>query len=255
MLSPSAVSVNQVLAAIRSFPQGSAGGQDGLRPQHQKDLTDRQVGGTVLESLTSFVNFVLSGLTPLWVRPFLFGAALLAFGKKDSGVRPIAVGSISLRVGLVAKVACHSVSDRCAAVFKPRQLGVGVTGGAEALVHDLADIWITCHQATASLSSLTSVMHSTQCAGKTTVREGVATCYIPDLLGYFDSCLRRDIRQSILRREYTIDSAEGVQQGVDPLGLPSSSPLPFIISYLLSSRNSYPCHYLDDLGIGGLRGR
>ena len=98
-----------------------------------KDLTDRQVGGTVLESLTSFVNFVLSDLTPLWVRPFLFGVALFAFGKKDGGVRPIAVG-LSLRK-LVAKVACHSVSDRCAAVLKPRQLGVGVKGGAEALVH------------------------------------------------------------------------------------------------------------------------
>jgi hypothetical protein len=47
------VSSDQVLGAIRSFPPGSAGGPDGLRPQHLKDMTDRQVGGTLIGSLTN----------------------------------------------------------------------------------------------------------------------------------------------------------------------------------------------------------
>ena len=35
----------------------------------------------------------------------------------------------------MAKVACRVVSDHCASLLKPQQLGVGVKGGAEALVH------------------------------------------------------------------------------------------------------------------------
>ena len=44
---PLRVSTDQVLAAIKSFPPGSSGGSDGLRPQHLKDMTDQQVGDTL----------------------------------------------------------------------------------------------------------------------------------------------------------------------------------------------------------------
>ena len=77
-------------------------------PQHLKDLTEKQVGGSLLASLTNFTNFVLAGKVPEWVRPHFFGASLLAFAKKDGGVRPIAVG-VTLR-RLAAKVACRRVT-------------------------------------------------------------------------------------------------------------------------------------------------
>ena len=81
-----------VLSAIKSFPPGSSSGPDCLRPQHLKDMSERQVGGTLIVSLTNFVNLILSGGAPDWVRQFVFGASLLAFNKKDGGLRPIAVG-------------------------------------------------------------------------------------------------------------------------------------------------------------------
>ena len=127
------VSTDQALNAIKTFPQGSSGGQDGLCPQHLKDMTERQVGGTLIVALTNLVNFILAGKAPVWLRPYFFGASLIAFGKKDGGLRPIAVG-LTLR-RLVAKVACRIASAECIAYLKPRQLGAGVKAGAEALAH------------------------------------------------------------------------------------------------------------------------
>ena len=40
------VSVKDVAEAIRSFPNGSAGGPDGLHPQHLKDLTNPSAEGS-----------------------------------------------------------------------------------------------------------------------------------------------------------------------------------------------------------------
>ena len=80
---PLLVSIDQVLGAIKSFPAGSSGGPDKLCPQHLKDMMEKQVGSSLLASLTKFVNFILAGKVPEWVR--LFGASLLAFAKKDGG--------------------------------------------------------------------------------------------------------------------------------------------------------------------------
>ena len=60
------VSVEEVIKkAIKSFPNGSAGGPDGLRPQHLKDMVG-QTGGShdLLTALANFLTLVLSGRTP-----------------------------------------------------------------------------------------------------------------------------------------------------------------------------------------------
>ena len=94
-----------VLAAITSFPHGSAGGPDGLRPQHLKDLLDgvgvvnvgtvSGDGGTsgsaprptvnpLLEAITDLVNLMLSGEVPQFARATLFGGPITAIAK-DGG--------------------------------------------------------------------------------------------------------------------------------------------------------------------------
>ena len=76
---PIKVSVEEVSRAIRSFPCGSAGGPDGLRPQHLKDMTSTSAKGggpLLLEALTAFVNLVLEGKTPAPVHHFFFCASL-----------------------------------------------------------------------------------------------------------------------------------------------------------------------------------
>ena len=68
-----------IRAAIQTFPNGSAAGPDGLRPQHLKDLmlaaTD---DNPLLMAVTDLINLLLEGKTPLPVRGSLFGATLLA---------------------------------------------------------------------------------------------------------------------------------------------------------------------------------
>jgi hypothetical protein len=68
------VNQDKVRKVIASFPPGSAGGPDGLRPQHVKELLHcREAGLDFIDSLTDFVNVVLSGRCPPDVAPFFFG--------------------------------------------------------------------------------------------------------------------------------------------------------------------------------------
>ena len=63
----------EVLRAIRSFPRGSAGGPNGLRPQHLLDMTSASTerGGVVLLSaLASFTSHVANGNTPDFIQPY-----------------------------------------------------------------------------------------------------------------------------------------------------------------------------------------
>ena len=87
------VSEQEVKHAVKSFPPGSAGGPDGLRPQHITDLVScRDNGPSLLTIITAFVNMLLKGQCATEVIPFLFGANLTALTKKSGGIRPIAVG-------------------------------------------------------------------------------------------------------------------------------------------------------------------
>ena len=129
------VSSSEVLRAVFSFPSGSAGGMDGLRPQHLKDMLGKRddTESVLCDALKAFADFVIAGKVPLDLRPFLFSATLVALKKKDGGIRPIAVGSTLRRV--VAKIISARIQDRSGELFRPVQLGFGTKGGAEAIVH------------------------------------------------------------------------------------------------------------------------
>ena len=68
------MSEEEIINVIRSFPNGSAGGPDGLRPQHLKDMIRPTTA--LVSALAQFVTLVLAGKTPLSIRPFFFGASL-----------------------------------------------------------------------------------------------------------------------------------------------------------------------------------
>jgi len=70
-----------IAAAIKCFQAGSAGGLDGLRPQHLKDMIGGQtgmMGQRLLTLLTKFANICLCGRVPAVVRPVFCGASLCA---------------------------------------------------------------------------------------------------------------------------------------------------------------------------------
>ena len=80
---PITVSEEEVVRAIRSFPNDSAGGPDGLRPQHLKDMTGPITNGgaqALISALSRFDKYsytvVVQGKVPtLYIHPpfFLWG--------------------------------------------------------------------------------------------------------------------------------------------------------------------------------------
>ena len=75
-----------VLRAVRSFPAGSAGGPDGVRPQHILEMVNcREVGPELHSALTGFVSCLLHGEIHPLVSPVLFGGNLIALEKKTGG--------------------------------------------------------------------------------------------------------------------------------------------------------------------------
>ena len=101
--------------AIKSFKNGSAGGPDGLMPQHIKDLTGTNVGQPTLNLLDALVDFInkviLPGKVPEFVQPIFFGANLMALSKPDNGIRPIAIGFTIRR--LVGKILMDKQYETC----------------------------------------------------------------------------------------------------------------------------------------------
>ena len=87
----------------------------------------------LLSAPASFSTLVLEGKTPLSIRPFFFGATLIALEKKGVGVRPIAVDCILRR--LIDKIAGFRVLEDMASMLAPRQLGYVIRGGSETAVH------------------------------------------------------------------------------------------------------------------------
>lgn len=241
---PQEVSSSQVLSAIRSFPAGSAGGPDGLRPQHLKDLVagrSNLSSQIVLESLTRFVNFVLAGDILADARPYLFGASLVALNKSCGGVRPIAVGCTLRR--LVAKCASFSVRDEMGLLLAPLQLGYGTPMGSEAAVH-AARTYL--HQIQPGhLLLKVDFKNAFNCIRRDKMLEAV----LSEAPGIFNFVYAAYNQPSLLFfGKHILDSAEGVQQG-DPLG-----PLLFSLTIhqlLVSLKSEFKIFYLDDGTIGG----
>jgi hypothetical protein len=76
---------------------------------------------------------LVTGHLPEEAAPYFSGARLFGGKKKDGGIRPIAVGNITRR--LVSKCFSFALSEKAARLLALFQLGVGVRGGCEALVH------------------------------------------------------------------------------------------------------------------------
>ena len=84
--------------AIMSFPNGSAASPDKIIPQIFEDLVNKSNGSAglnFLKSLTKLINLIGDGKISEPLRPFFFGAKLIALIKIDGGLRPIETDSIS----------------------------------------------------------------------------------------------------------------------------------------------------------------
>ena len=74
------VSEEEICQAIRSFPNGSPGDPDVLRPQHLKDLTSTSAehgGKELIRALTAFAHHVLDRKVPPSIQPVFLEPLLL----------------------------------------------------------------------------------------------------------------------------------------------------------------------------------
>ena len=236
------VDEQEVRQAAMSFPAGSSGGPDGLRPQHLKDMLPiDNVDIGFLSALTGFVNTVLGGLCPPSIAPYFFGGRLIALKKKAGGIRPISIGNTLRR--LVSKCASTFGINQLGEYFLPHQLGVGTPGGCEAAVHSARRYLSSMPDGHAfvKLDFSNAFNNISRSSMLSSIRDR-----LPELFSY---CFSSYGNSSFLFfGDRIILSQEGTQQG-DPLG-----PLIFCntIHPLLASLSSeLNIDYLDDVTLGG----
>jgi hypothetical protein len=121
-----------IVSLLRKSDNGSASGPSGW-------------GGNMLSSLTqsdlcrmgiiALLKDIINGNLPERARQLLLSSRLVALMKPDGKYRPIAVGELFYR--LAGVIAVSKVTKAAAALLAPHQLGVGVSSGAERIVHSL----------------------------------------------------------------------------------------------------------------------
>ena len=127
---------SDLLSAVNSFSSTTAAGPSGFRASHLKEALSAKnfsAGAQLLDVMTDIINILVSGDAPPILAPYLCGANLFAANKKTGGHRPIAVGETLRR--WAAKCLSRKAIEDTRAYLAPHQLGVGVKGGCEALIH------------------------------------------------------------------------------------------------------------------------
>ena len=85
------INKTEVRKAVPSFPVGSSGGPDGLRPRHLRDLIQcRESGGDFLSALTAFVKLIWCWLDAIHLKPcvFFLWRQTLGTEEKQAGSAP-----------------------------------------------------------------------------------------------------------------------------------------------------------------------
>lgn len=238
-------SILDIQKAIKSFRPGSAGGLDALRPQHLKDLVGEELGTAshnLLLSLSNIINHILNNSVEKLISPILFGASLCALGKKDGGIRPIAVGMYIRR--LAAKVACAKIKDKMGTFLRPIQLGFGTKCGSEIAVHAIRK-YISCSHPSPKIILKIDFYNAFNMTCRSTILSRVKQ-FIPEYFNFINQCYKEHSFLSF--NENIILSQRGVQQG-DPLG-----PLLFCLAIhpiIMSLKSDINLWYLDDGTLAG----
>ena len=215
---PLCVNSLSVMEALQTFPGASSPEFLKLCSQHLLDATigtTSPAGQEVLENLTRWVNFALSGKMDKRISAWLSGAPLTTLYKKQGGggVRPIAVGEVLRRP--ISRVCRAAVKSKLPEIFLPYgQVGVGIPGGLEAAVYFLSSFIDTYGD------------NPTLCCLKLDMANAFNNCHrisflqrlhrnLPELFGWVQWCYHTEAELRFGQNRLT--SSASVQQG-DPLG-------------------------------------
>jgi hypothetical protein len=184
-------------------------------PAHLKAMVSESLGGVakdLLDALVMFYNqIVFPGHIPESVRPVFFGAKLFALGKKNGGVRPIAIGLTLRRLG--GKLSMGLLQDLSRQIFRPYQLGVAVQKGAEIAVHSARKF--TDHE---DRVGRLLIKIDYENAFNSVERDKILEVVREAIPGVYPFVYQSYARKSnLFYGDDVVESAQGVQQG-DPLG-------------------------------------
>ena len=200
----------EVAAVLAKFPRGSAGGLSGLTADTLRGPAGPD-NSSLLEALGRLCSdFAWNRLAPD-VSSFLAGARLLALGKPAGGVRPIAIGDTIRRLTaklLVVRYQRAAVEAR----LLPLQVGVGLPGGAELIIHK-ARHWFQFAAPGEALLQL-DFSNAFNCFHRGAMLSAVAE-HCPAFLPYALACYGR--AADLYHPAGNLTSEAGVHQG-DPLG-------------------------------------
>ena len=242
--------VDVVEKCICSFHRLSAGGPSGLRPIHLKNCLSTEHRDEVLERCRALINILAKGDDPTFLAPFLAGANLTAFPKKEDDVRPVAVGEVWRR--LTAKSLCHAYKEQASSYFFPLQIGVAQPLGTEVGL-ETARQWIDRNSN--NLSAVLVKIDFTNAFNSGDRQSFLEQCrhQFPGLSRWAEWCYAQPSK--LYFGSEILSSEKGVQQG-DPIG-----PLLFALAIqplLRDISNGYSDEalqlvfsFLDDLILAG----
>ena len=138
-LAPFATPASAIKDVLKHVPRARAAGLWGLSFENHQAIFE--AGGQ--EYISTVISGINSGLCDPAVYAMLGESRVVALAKPDKGIRPIAIGDSLAR--LAGKCICRALNPTFARYFTttaatadtpaPLQLGVGIKGGTEILVH------------------------------------------------------------------------------------------------------------------------
>jgi len=157
-----------------------------------------------------WVNLLLAGAYDKDVNTIIYGGRLIALSKKDGWIRPITVGYTMRR--LAAKCANNAVIPRRSQALQPQQLGVGVSGGAEAAIQSTRRL--VSHLSSNHVIVKLDFSNAFNCIRRDLILDAVAA-KTPELYRLVHSAY--SCEPVLAFADHQILSSEGAQQN-DPLG-------------------------------------
>ena len=200
---------------IESFPQGSAAGASGFRPQFLQDMLacpNAQIGKEALKTLTLLTSHLSSGKGPRSLAPYIAGAPLMALNKPGGGLRPIAIGETIRR--LVSKCGCWLAEAIAQDLFGSLQVGVATKGGGEAVIHAVRKLAKKYGDDPDRIMLKVDLSNAFNMVDRTEMLKQVKK-KIPFLYDWVEYCYAQPAH--LFLGDVLLASMAGVQQG-DPLG-------------------------------------